>query len=360
MSHAPEAKRSKSCHTAADGDRMTHDNLHTELREIGAGLHAYLQQGSWGFSNAGLITSGGQSLLIDTLYDLHLTRRMLDEMRRRVPAATAIDTLVNTHANGDHCWGNQLVGSANIVSSRAAAEEMLELSPGLMATLVQAGRVIAKLGPAPRRLLNVLGRLGVPRVGPLNQAAEFALECFGTFEFRGITLTLPTTTFDERLTLTVGDKRVELLEVGPAHTKGDVIVHVPEDRVAWTGDILFINAHPIIWEGPVSNWIAACDRLLALDVDTIVPGHGPITDKRGVQATKDYWLRLLTLAERGVRDGVSLEDMSAEALRDSDPTWTEAHRVIANLDTIRRDLTHDRSHRDPLQVMALMSKLARA
>ncbi len=338
---------------------MTHDALKTELREIGSGLHAYLQTGSWGFSNAGLIESGKHTLLIDTLYDLNLTRRMLDEMARRVPAAGSIETVVNTHANGDHCWGNQLVARANIVSSRKAADEMRELSPGLMATLVQAGRVIAKLGPAPRRMLAALGRLGVPRVGPLNEAAEFALECFGGFDFRGITLTLPKTTFEGALTLHVGDKRVELHEVGPAHTKGDAIVHVPDDRVAWTGDILFINAHPIIWEGPVGNWIAACDRLLSLDVDTIVPGHGPITDKRGVQATKAYWVRLRDTVERGLRDGASLQDMADQALRESDPTWTEAHRMIANLDTIRRELTHDRSPRDPLMVMALMAKLAR-
>lgn len=339
---------------------MGHDSLKTELREVGNGLHAYLQQGSWGLSNAGLITSGASSLLIDTLYDLALTQRMLDEMRKRVPAAATIDTLVNTHANGDHCWGNQLVGNATIVSSRAAAEEMLELSPGLMATLVDASRVIGKLGPMPRRLLRALGRLGVPRVESLNEAAEFSVECFGAFEFRGITLTPPTQTFEGSLTLMVDDKRVELHEVGPAHTKGDVIVHVPEDRVAWTGDILFINAHPIIWEGPVSNWIAACDRLLELDVDTIVPGHGPLTDKRGVQATKDYWLRLRSLTERGVRDGASIEDITAEALRDSDPNWTEAHRMVANIDTIHRELTGNQSHRDPVAVMALMAKFARA
>jgi glyoxylase-like metal-dependent hydrolase (beta-lactamase superfamily II) len=99
-----------------------------KLVEIADGVHAYLQRGSWGFSNAGLVSSGDASLLVDTLYDLGLTERMLREMRRAVPGAERIRTVVNTHANGDHCWGNQLVTGAEIVSSRAAAEEMLELS----------------------------------------------------------------------------------------------------------------------------------------------------------------------------------------------------------------------------------------
>ena len=60
----------------------------------------------------GLVVDGERTLLIDTLFDLRLTEEMLREMRRAVPAAARIDTLVNTHANGDHCYGNQLVGDA--------------------------------------------------------------------------------------------------------------------------------------------------------------------------------------------------------------------------------------------------------
>lgn len=56
----------------------------------------------------------------------------------------------------------------------------------------------------------------------------------------------------------------------------------------FTGDILFVDAHPVVWEGPIGNWIAACDRLLGMDVDAVVPGHGPLTDARGVTALRDY------------------------------------------------------------------------
>ena len=55
-------------------------------------------------------------------------------------------------------------------------------------------------------------------------------------------------------------------------------------------DILFVEGHPVLWAGPVDNWVAACDQILAWDVETVVPGHGPITDKTGVQAMKDYLL----------------------------------------------------------------------
>ena len=122
--------------------------------EIGDGLWAYLQpDGGWGWSNAGLITDGDASLLVDTLFDLTLTAQMLDELRAVAPAAERIGTLVNTHANGDHCYGNQLVTGAEIVASTASAREMDEVPPAMLAALVKAAPTMGCLlytSPSPR------------------------------------------------------------------------------------------------------------------------------------------------------------------------------------------------------------------
>ena len=88
-------------------------------------------------------------------------------------------------------------------------------------------------------------------------------------------------TVDGSLVVEVGGRNVELIEVGPAHTRGDTLVYVPDAATIFTGDILFINGTPIVWAGPLENWIAACDLMLSLDVETVVPGHGPITDGGG-------------------------------------------------------------------------------
>ncbi len=330
------------------------------LREVGDGVYAYLQTGSWGFSNAGLIADDGTSMLVDTLYDLKLTRRMLQVMERATPAAGRIATVVNTHANGDHCWGNAAVAGAKIVSSRNAALEMRELSPRLMATLVRASRLVAQSGPVARGLLGLLGRVGISRAAALSQAADFVVDAFGTFDFGGVSLTLPTDTFDGRLTMSVGGKTVEVIEVGPAHTKGDAIVYLPRERVAFSGDILFIGSHPIMWEGPVRNWIAACDRLLALDVDVVVPGHGPLTNHAGVAKTKAYWETLVDVSTRGLAAGASPDAIAAELLARDFDGWTERGRLAVNVDSICRELSGDRSHRDPLSLLARMARVERS
>src|SRR4051794_39578829 len=93
------------------------------LVSVATGVHAYMQpDGSWGYNNAGLVEDSGESLLVDTLFDRAHTREMLAQMRR-VSTASRIGTVVNTHANGDHCWGNVEVRDARIVSSRKSAEE---------------------------------------------------------------------------------------------------------------------------------------------------------------------------------------------------------------------------------------------
>jgi cyclase len=304
------------------------------LHDVGDGLYAYLQpDGSWGWSNAGLIVDGDAALLVDTLFDLRLTREMLQEMKSNVPAARSIDTLVNTHANGDHTFGNQLVSGARIVASRRTADEMLELPPAALAALKQA---------APE-----MGRTG-----------EFFLQCFGNFDFAGIELAPPGETFEEELVLCVGDKEVRLLEVGPAHTRGDTLVIVPRDRVLFSGDILFHGGHPVVWAGPVSNWIAACERILDMDVEVIVPGHGPLADKAAVRELKEYFEYLYGEARTRFEAGMSPLEAAGDIALDRYAGWGETERLVVNVDAIYRELAQDDSERTVLALWEQMAELA--
>ncbi|MCU0891610.1 MAG: MBL fold metallo-hydrolase, partial [Sandarakinorhabdus sp.] len=215
------------------------------LHEIGDGLFAWLQpDGGWGWSNAGLIVEGGPrdgaAALVDTLFDTALTAEMLAGMEAATGfGAASIGQVVNTHANGDHTHGNHLLEKAEIIASEASAREMEAFSPALLAQLKAAGAA---------------GQLGV--------AGTYFAEVFAPFDFAGVKERAPTRTFCGHETLNVGGRAVELIEVGPAHTAGDVLVHVPGAKAVFTGDILFIEGTPIMWNGPVSNWIAACDRII--------------------------------------------------------------------------------------------------
>jgi glyoxylase-like metal-dependent hydrolase (beta-lactamase superfamily II) len=125
----------------------------------------------------------------------------------------------------------------------------------------------------------------------------------------------------------------------------------------YTGDILFIQSHPIMWAGPVASWIGACDRILALDVDVVVPGHGPLTDKAGVQQVRDYWSQLLERSRAARAQGVSADELARQLL--SEWEWSEAERLIVNVDALYRELAGDRRTPRPLAQLARMAQLAR-
>ena len=115
------------------------------LHDVGNGCFAYIQpDGGWGWSNAGLIVADGVSMLVDTLFDLRLTANMLESMAG-VTRQAPIGTLVNTHANGDHCYGNELLADAEIIASTAAAAEMAEVPAAMMAALLHADGDVGEL-----------------------------------------------------------------------------------------------------------------------------------------------------------------------------------------------------------------------
>lgn len=310
------------------------------LHQLEDGCFAYLQpDGGWGWSNAGLIVGDSESLLVDTLFDLHLTATMLDAMSAAT-AAAPVDTVVNTHANGDHCYGNGEVSrrrpEVSIVASAAAAREMNDVPPSMLAALNQAP-----------------GEIG-----------ELFRSFFGEFRFDGVELVPPTRTFDGRLDLEVGGRRVELIEVGPAHTAGDTIVYVPDARTVYSGDILFIGGTPIVWAGPLSNWVAACDLMLGLDVDTVVPGHGPLTDTSGIVAVRDYLSFVDGEATARFDAGMDAFDAARDIGRalgidERFRELAEFGRIAVNVETVYRTLDPGHETPDVVEQFRRMAQLER-
>ena len=183
-------------------------------------------------------------------------------------------------------------------------------------------------------------------------------EIFGPFDFAGVEERLPTRTFSGTLTLTVGDRTVELVEVGPAHTAGDVLVHLPDTRTVFTGDILFIGGTPIIWAGPVSNWLNACDRIIDMSADVIVPGHGPITDNAGVTSVKDYLQFVHDQARARFDADMDAREATFDIALGAFADLGDAERLAVNVATLYREFGHEAEPLGTVQMFTLMAELA--
>jgi glyoxylase-like metal-dependent hydrolase (beta-lactamase superfamily II) len=250
-------------------------------------------------------------MVIDTFWDLARTRQMMEQYARVWPHPAR--RVVNTHHNGDHCWGNQLFTGAEIIGHRLCAAAFGKESPELMQQLRDAR--------------------DLPEPG----LAAFAA-ALREYDFSGIELTPPTTLIDERMDLELDGEAVEMLYVGPAHTIGDVVVHLPRQRVVFTGDVLFRLCTPIGWEGTFANWSAALDRIIALDPQVVVPGHGPLCGVEGPREMKAYLEYVRSEAAGSFADGRTA--LAAAQHIDLGPYagWNEPERLLFNVERAYREL----------------------
>ena len=302
------------------------------LHELGDGLYAYLQpDGGWGWSNAGLVTAEGTSLLVDTLFDLNLTRDMLDAMQP-VTDSRPIGQAFNTHGNGDHWFGNALLPDGIPIVASAAAIEDMRAAPAAAVNL----------------LFNVLD------LGPEFEA--FAERTMRKFDFASVTERLPTESFEGRHELRIGDRAVHLIELGPAHTHGDTIAHVPDAGVVFTGDLLFIEGTPIMWAGPVANWLAACEEIIKLGARVLVPGHGPVTDESGVRDVQRYLTYVRDEARQrfgaGMDEDAAADDIDIGDFRD----WGDPERLAANVANLYREFDPELPPLSPPELFVKMAQ----
>jgi cyclase len=292
----------------------------TSLTELAPGAYAYVVgTGTWNQSNSGLVTSRGESLIVDTLMTLGLTSRMLSAYGEADPAATHVDMVVNTHADGDHTWGNQLVADGRIIATEATLDDLKHL-------------------PTPQQA-NAMA----PNLAELGSTGRFLERFVAGLDFAGAELTCPNETFRGSLELTVGDKDVELIQVGPAHSNGDLVVHVPSDGVIYVGDILFTSGHPAVWSGPYQNWIDACRTIEALDVDVVVPGHGALSDRAGVARQRGYLEYVRDQAGAFHQKGLSLGEAAHAFDLGPYAGWSDPERILINIDAVYRELEDGRT-----------------
>ncbi len=303
----------------------------SDLRRIQLSRHVHAgeqRRSGTGWSNSGLVASG-DGLVVDTLYDLHLTRQLAALYAEVQPTAPA--QVVNTHHNGDHCWGNEVFAGAEIIAHKGCAERFAAFTP--------AAAVALQRRPDPPAHLREL------------------CEEWAPFDFDGITLTPPTRVIDGDATLDVGGVRVDLLHVGPAHTEGDLVVWVPEEGVVLMGDVLFHQCTPIGWEGSTEQWIAALARVEELAPEHVVPGHGPVCGIDGVAAARRYLVDVQAAARDGWERGVTVLECCAGIDPGPWAMWDEPWRLAANVHRVYRECD-GAGWDDPFDTVAVMSDVA--
>jgi len=271
-------------------------------------------------ANSGLINLGG-GVVIDTQADLSHARRMIELFGKVWPGPSR--RVVNTHEDGDHVWGNQLFAGAEIIGHRSVPGRMRETADP---------RPFQELLDGTRHLLP---RLWLRAVHPGSLAV--ALQVERDYDFDGIALVPPTTLFEDRLVLDLDGTEAHLIHVGPCHQAGDTIVHVPGEGVLFAGDVIFRGCTPLGWTGTYERWLQCLDRIIWLDPEVIVPGHGPVCGIEGAMEMKAYLEHVREEAMRCFERG--LTSLQASKRIDLGPygAWRGQARLYVNVERAYRE-----------------------
>jgi glyoxylase-like metal-dependent hydrolase (beta-lactamase superfamily II) len=203
----------------------------------------------WGANQTFIITYAGV-ILIDTGFTSRISNSLLKEIKKRTNKHVRL--VINTHDHSDHVFGNSVFAKATILAHNHCR-----------ARIIERGQERIK---AYRRLDRKLKE-----------------------DLDGISIVPPQRTYEEGFAENFGGTTLKIMHPAKgAHTKGDTMVLLPEDKILISGDVLSVNYHPNLEDADLPAWLSTLEAIKEMRVDQIVPGHGPVSSKEYLGIFESY------------------------------------------------------------------------
>lgn len=298
-----------------------------ELIKLAEGVYSCIHKiGGKAICNVGIIDNGKETIIFDTF----LSPKSAEEIPQIVAyyGLSPIKYVINSHFHNDHIRGNQVFPSeVNIISTTRTLELITENEPA-----------------------------------QLEFETEFAIERFHHYDslhkaFNGDTTSrkylqiqmwrpyyetlsrshvevqtrLPTLTFENEKSLDGSTRKVQLISKGKGHTESDLILYLPEDKILFSGDLVFNNCHPYLGNGYPDEWKNWLNSILTMEINTVVPGHGKLGDKETVRQMVDYIGSVDKLAQSMIIDNIPLENVGDIEIPKSYSSWWFDRFFVPNL-----------------------------
>ncbi len=269
-----------------------------ELTRLADNVYAYVgsQDASPAHSfaaNAGIVIGQDGVLVIDTLISAKEGERFLADIR--AVTTKPIRYVVNTHTHLDHAFGNCVFAKLGATVISHEADQAMLAANGA----------------------NILKNIGAYGLKPEDMV--------------GTEIVVPTLAFSQQLSINLGGEDVRLIRTAPSHTAGSLAVYLPAKKLLFSGDILFTDFHPFLADGDLKGWAKTLDDLLAMDIERIVPGHGPLSTKKDLQEMESYLVLFDTKARELAATSQDAEAIAAKLLeilpKRSLATWMVAYNV---------------------------------
>lgn len=262
-------------------------------------------------SNAAIIVTDRGVIVVDT----HLRPSWAKDLIQTIRQITdkPVRYVINTHWHGDHVQGNQAYQAAfpigtEFISHVNTRDDIIgkaipSVKQNLDSLPVQIGRLKTRLAEGKNPDGSVMTDSAKLVLQGQIASQESYLE-----ELKTLQITIPNLTFDKSLALWAGEREVRMLYFGEGHTRGDVVVYLPKEKVLISGDIL-TGGLPFMRDAVPLAWAATLESIGKLEIEQIIPGHGPMQKgKDRLNLVVQYLKDLYPAVEAQVKKGATVEE----------------------------------------------------
>ena len=269
----------------------------TEIVELEAGVYARLHEG---LTNAGIIIGDDSVLVIDSLRVPSFARDLIQDVK--TITEKPIGFVIDTHSHWDHSWGNEEFPEATIIGHENCYAEMIDM----------------EWNEEWRKKV-------VSSNDPWSEEGNL------------VNITPPNMTFETSMQLYFGGREIDLKYFGRAHTSGDIYIHLPKEKIVFTGDVAQDGGVPYLGDCYPADWPETDNQLASLPIERFMSGHGPIGDHNALVEAKDFIHTLVDSVKHAIADGQDSLQASKYVINEMSPKygdWRSFDRIGENLPSV--------------------------
>lgn len=270
-----------SCIIFSTAVSQTSESRHFKIEILSEGIYAAIHlPGGYAICNAGIVDLGNETLIFDTFLSPEAASDLFNISQELT--GNPVKYVINSHYHNDHIRGNQVFTPSATIISTVLTRELIEERESVA--------ILEEKEYAPQRLLAMREEYDNEKN---HGKKEQMVMWVGYYEamvrsHQNLITTLPDSTFEDSLTLKGSERTMQLLEFRDGHTPSDLVMYLPEEKILFTGDLVFIGMHPFLADGSPEELVRILEELKALPLKQLVPGHGEAGTSKDIDRMIEY------------------------------------------------------------------------
>jgi glyoxylase-like metal-dependent hydrolase (beta-lactamase superfamily II) len=278
------------------------------ILEMTEGVYAAIEKGEHTGSNAGIIDLGNHTVIFDTFLNIDASRELMRASEELTGRQASF--VINSHSHTDHIIGNCIFQDTSVIVSSNKVREMVEAARKEFEG--EKDQYIPRIEEVEKLIKTTKDSV---ELRDLNNELKFLKNLVKP----GVEIRVPDLVVDRKTVLYGSKRSLQLIQFDTAHSSGDIIAYLPDDKVCFMGDLLFTESHPWFGSGNPEKLVSALEEILQFDAKYFVPGHGRLSTKEDIVLEIQYLNEITQLVDR--KKSLDEKDYSTDELSPAFKAW---------------------------------------